>query len=113
MAKLSLETDNTQSISVMNVRGQVDSETAPELDSALSKLLTDGRNKIVLNMQAVEYMSSAGLRSLVKALKGAQGAGGDLRLASVPKAIEGILLTVGMMQMFKMFATSEEAAAGF
>ena len=113
MAKLSLETDNTQSVSVMKIKGQVDSENAPELDSALSNLLTDGRNKIVLNMQAVEYMSSAGLRALVKGLKGAQGLGGDLRLASVPKDIEGILLTVGMMQMFKLFATSEEAAAGF
>jgi len=113
MSTLSLETDNTQAVSVMNVKGRVDSETAPELDSALTKLLTDGKNKIVLNMQGVEYMSSAGLRSLVKALKGAQGAGGDMRLASVPKDIEGILLTVGMVQMFKMFSTSEEAAAGF
>jgi len=113
MSKLSLETDNTQSVSVMKVKGRVDSETAPELDSALSKLTADGRNKIVLNLQGVEYMSSAGLRSLVRALKDTQGSGGDLRLASVPQGIEGILLTVGMMQMFKMFPTSEEAAAGF
>ena len=113
MSKLSLETDNTQAVSVMKVHGRVDSETAPELDSALSKLTADGRNKIVLNLQGVAYMSSAGLRSLVRALKDTQGLGGDLRLASVPKDIEGILLTVGMMQMFKMFPTSEEAAAGF
>lgn len=113
MAKLSLETDNTQSVSVMTVRGQVDSETAPELDSALTKLLSDGRNRIVLNLQAVEFLSSAGLRALFKALKGAQGSGGDVRLASVSEPIEVILRTVGMMQMFKMFPTTEEAAAGF
>ena len=113
MSTLSLETDNTQAISIMKAKGRIDSESAPELDKALSKLITDGRNKIVLNLQGVEYMSSAGLRSLVKALKGAQGAGGDLRLASVPKEIEGLLLTVGMMQMFKLFSTSEEAVAGF
>jgi len=113
MSKLSLETDNTQSISVMKVIGRVDSETASELDNAISKLLTDGRNKIVLDLQAVEYISSAGLRSLVKALKESQGLGGDVRLASVSKSVEGVLLTVGMMQMFKMFSTSEEAAAGF
>ena len=113
MAKLSLETDNTQSVSVVTVRGQVDSETAPELDRAISKLLSDGRNRIILNLQAVEFLSSAGLRILVKALKGAQGSGGDIRLASVPEPVNGLLLTVGMMQMFKMFSTSEEAAAGF
>lgn len=113
MTKLSLETDNTQSVSVMKVKGQVDSETAPELDAALSKLLEDGRNRVVVNLQEVEFLSSAGLRALVKALKGAQGSGGDVRLASVPEPINGILLTVGMTQMFKMFATNEEAAAGF
>jgi anti-sigma B factor antagonist len=97
----------------MDVKGRVDSETAPELDTALSKLLADGRNKIVLNLQGVDYLSSAGLRALVKALKGAQGSGGDVRLASVSEPIKGILLTIGMMQMFKMFSTSEEAATGF
>ena len=113
MSILSLETDNTQAISIMKAIGRVDSESAPELDKALSKLITDGRDKVVLNLQGVEYMSSAGLRSLVKALKETQGSGGNLHLASVPKEIEGLLLTVGMMQMFKMFPTSEEAAADF
>jgi anti-sigma B factor antagonist len=113
MSILLLETDNTQSVSVMKVKGRVDSESAPELDNALSKLLADGRNKIVLDLQGVEYISSAGLRALVKALKGAQGSGGDVRLASVSEPIEVILRTVGMMQMFKLFSTSEEAATGF
>jgi anti-sigma B factor antagonist len=113
MSTLSIVTDNTQAVSVMNVRGRVDSETAPELDSALSKLLADGRDKIVLNLEKVDFLSSAGLRALVKALKGAQGSGGDVRLASVSEPIEVILRTVGMMQMFQMFPTSEEAAAGF
>lgn len=113
MSALSIVTDNTQAVSVMTVRGRVDSETAPELDSALSSLLSDGRNKIVLNLQGVDFLSSAGLRAMVKALKGAQGSGGDVRLASVSEPIEVILRTVGMLQMFKMFSTNEEAAAGF
>ena len=113
MATLSIETDNTHSISVMKVKGRVDSDTAPEFDYALSKLLDDNKNKIVLNLQGVEFLSSAGLRAMVKALKGAQSSGGDVRLASVSQPIEVILRTVGMMQMFKLFSTSEEAAAGF
>ena len=113
MSNLSIETDNTQNISVMKVKGRVDSETAPQFDSALSRLLNDNRNKIILNLQGVEFLSSAGLRAMVKALKDAQKSGGDVRLASVSQPIEVILRTVGMMQMFKMFSTSEEAAAGF
>jgi len=113
MANLFINTDNTQNVSIMQVKGRIDSDTAPELDSALSNLLNSNRNKIVLNLQAVDYLSSAGLRALVKALKDAQKSGGDLRLVSVSEPIEVILRTVGMMQMFKLFSTSEEAAAGF
>jgi anti-sigma B factor antagonist len=113
MSTLSFETDNLQSVSIMKVKGRVDSETAPELDTALTKLLNDGRSKIILNLQSVEFLSSAGLRALVKALKGAQKSGGDVRLAAVSQPIEVILRTVGMMQMFKMYSSSEEAAAGF
>jgi len=113
MDMLSIETDNRQSVSLMKVRGRVDSETAPELDDALTKLLQDNKNKIVLNLGDVNYMSYAGLRAIVKALKDAQKSGGDVRLASVSAPIEGILLTVGMMQMFKMFSTTEEALIGF
>jgi anti-sigma B factor antagonist len=113
MDMLSIETDSRQSVSVMKVKGRVDSETAPELDDALTKLLQNNKNKIILNLQDVNYMSSAGLRAMVKAYQSANKSGGDVRLAAVSEPIEVILRTVGMMQMFKMFSTSEEAAAGF
>ena len=113
MDNLLIVTDNLQSVSIMNVKGRVDSNTAPELESALENLLKNKKNKIVLNLKAVDYLSSAGLRALVKALKEAQQSGGDLHLAAVSKQIEVVLRTVGMMQMFKLFPTNEEALAGF
>jgi len=113
MAMLSIETDNTQSVSVMKVKGRVDSETAPELDDALTKLLQNNKNKIVLNLQGVDYMSSAGLRAMVKAYQNAKKSGGDVRLASVSTPVEVILRTVGMMQMLQMYPSDQEAAASF
>lgn len=113
MSALSFETDNTQSVSVMKVKGRVDSDSAPELETALTKLLNDGRNKIVLNLQNVDFLSSAGLRAIVKAYQGAKKSGGDVRLAAVSEPIEVILRTVGMMQMLKMYPTDQEAMASF
>ena len=113
MDNLLIVTDNLQSVSIMNVKGRVDSNTAPELDSALENLLKNEKNKIVLNLKAVDYLSSAGLRALVKALKEAQQSGGDLHLAAVSEPIEVVLRTVGMLQMFKMYSSEQEAMAGF
>lgn len=113
MQGLSLDIDNRQEISVMRVRGRVDSDTAPELDDALTKILQNNRNKIVLDLQGVDYMSSAGLRAMVKAYQTAKKSGGDLRLASVSHPVEVILRTVGMMQMLQMYPTDQEAMASF
>lgn len=113
MSSLSLETDNTREISVVKVKGRIDSETAPELDNALEKLLQENRNKIILDLQAVDYMSSAGLRAIVKSFQAAKKTGGDLRLASVSAPVEMILRTVGMMQMLQMYPTEQEAMASF
>ena len=110
---LSIETDNRQSISVVKVKGRVDSETAPELDDALTKLLQANRNQIVLNLQGVDYISSAGLRAVVKAYQAAKKSGWDVRLASISTPVEVILRTVGMMQMLQMYPTDQEAVASF
>ena len=113
MSTLSIDTDIGQPVSIVKVKGIVDSETAPKFESALLALLDQNCNKIVLNLENVEFLSSAGLRAMVQALKGAKDSKGDVHLASVPDHIKGILLTVGMMQMFKMYPSDEEAAAGF
>lgn len=113
MAMLSIVTANTQAVSVMKVQGRVDSDSAPELDEALGKLLQEGRNRIVLDLKGVDYISSAGLRAIVKAYQAATKSGGDLRLASVSNPVEVILRTVGMMQMLKMYPTEQEAVTSF
>jgi len=55
MSTLSLDTDNTRSISVMKVKGRVDSDTAPELDNALSKLLTDEETRSFLTWEVSTF----------------------------------------------------------
>jgi anti-sigma B factor antagonist len=113
MSTLFINTDVTGNVPVMKVSGRVDSETAPELDSALTKILSENHNRLILNLQDIEYMSSAGLRAMVKAYQAAQKSGGDLRLSAVSEPIEVILRTVGMMQMFQMFPSDQEAIASF
>jgi anti-sigma B factor antagonist len=110
MSNLSIVTDVRGLASVVTVSGRVDSETAPQLDDALAQVAAGGKNKIVLDLKGVDYMSSAGLRAIVKAGQAAQKAGGELRLSAVSQEIEVVLRTVGMLQMFKLYNSSGEAA---
>ncbi len=113
MLNISSDTDQVQGVSIIKVEGRVDSETAPQLEEALAALLNTHSNKIVVNLQGVDHMSSAGLRAIVKAYQQAENAGGSVRLAAVPQVIESILFTVGLNQMLIAYPTSQEAMAGF
>jgi anti-sigma B factor antagonist len=111
MSTLSISTSVSGDVSFVTVSGRVDSETAPQLDDALAKFTNGEGGKIVVNLRGVDYMSSAGLRALVKAYQAARKSGGDLRLAAVSNPVEVVLRTVGMMDMLKSYPTDKEAAS--
>ncbi len=56
----------------MTVAGRVDSSNANELDTLLAQLIEDKHFKLVLELTEVVYMSSAGLRGIVSALRSAK-----------------------------------------
>ena len=113
MSNLTIVTNQTGAVSIVTLSGRVDSSTAPQLDEALSALTSKGASKIVVNLGELEYISSAGLRALVKAAQAAKAGGGALKLASVPEAITSVMYTVGLNQVVESYADAEKAAASF
>ncbi len=81
----------------LNVEGQVDTVTAPELQQ---KILTSFQksNDVVLDLGQVGYMSSAGLRALLLGQKTAQSKGGKLHIINVQDPV---------MQVFQMSGFSK------
>lgn len=112
MDTFSVRSDTSGLVAVVTASGRVDSQTAPDLDAELTKVAA-AKNKIVLDLKGVDYLSSAGLRAIVKALQAAQKSGGGVKLASVSEPVETILRTVGMMEMLKMYPSVNDAVAGF
>ncbi len=113
MLNITSDPNQAQGISVLKVEGRVDSETSPQLEEALMGLLSGDQSKIIVNLQGVEFMSSAGLRAIVKAYQSAQKTGGSIRLAAVPESIESVMYTVGLNQMLVSYPTDQEAIVGF
>jgi anti-sigma B factor antagonist len=99
-------------VTVVSVTGRVDSITASALDSELEKIARE-HNKMVLDLKDVAYLSSAGVRAIVRVLQSAKKTGGGVKLASIPSHVADVLETVGMMQMLDVFPSVDEAVAGF
>ena len=112
MTSLSVQTEAKGSVFVVVASGRIDSESAPAFDEALTKALSENP-KLVLDLKSVEYMSSAGIRSVVKTSQASHKSGGAVKLAAVPESVNSILYTVGLNQMITSYATVEEAVASF
>jgi anti-sigma B factor antagonist len=113
MLNIASETDQAHGISVVRVEGRIDSDSTPQLEEALTALLDANCNKIVVNLKGVDYMSSAGLRAIMRAYQAAQKTDGSVRLAAVPEDIAAVMYTVGLNQLLVTYPTDEEAIAGF
>ncbi|MEP7133546.1 MAG: STAS domain-containing protein [Chloroflexota bacterium] len=112
MDKFSIQSAVSGTIAIVTANGRFDSETAPELDAELTKVV-GGNNKIVLDLKGVDYISSAGIRAIVKASQAAEKSGGSVKLAFVPESVNSILYTVGLNQKIGGYATVDEAVASF
>jgi anti-sigma B factor antagonist len=100
-------------VNVVSVGGRVDSAAAPDLEKSLQSLLDDHRNQLVLELADVEYMSSAGLRALVSALKAAKKGGGDLVIARPSTRVREVLDLAGLTSVFTLYDDVVEAVGSF
>lgn len=94
--------------------GRVDSSTAPQFSQALDALIGKGVYKIVIDMKALDYMSSAGFRALLSAQRNCKRYNrGEVILASVPTRIREALELAGFTDLFKTFPEPLEAVGSF
>ena len=110
-ATLTISTESFKRVDLITVAGRVDSNTAPQLDEVLNGLMDDGRHNLVLQLSAVDYMSSAGLRALVAALRECKKNRGDVRLTNLSQRVKEVLDLAGLDEMFQTF-DDETAAVG-
>lgn len=98
---------------VLTARGRIDSMTASRLGDALNTEIVAGKMLLVLDLAGVDYMSSAGLRELVNALKKVKRAGGDLRLAQPSRRVREVMEMAGLDTIFLIFETPGEAVESY
>lgn len=89
--------------------GRVDSVGAAELDQALEIAVAEGKYLIVLDMSAVRYINSAGLRILADVLTQNQANGGNLRLVNLNPKVQRVFQIIGFDKFFAAYATLEGA----
>lgn len=110
---MEINTSEMKRVMLFEVIGRVDSNNANELGAALDKTADDGHSNLVLDLGGVEYMSSAGLREMVRVLKRVKRTGGDLRIANPSDRVREVLELAGLDTIFEIYPTQVEAVGSF
>ncbi len=64
---MNITTERLGNTALIRASGDIDSETAPQLDHAFTSLANDGVRELSLNVEGVSFLSSAGLSVLISA----------------------------------------------
>lgn len=96
----------------VRLSGRLDTATAPTFDTRLLPLLGDSAiTALVLDLAALEYVSSAGIRSVVRARKALEGRGGTLALLNVQAPVQKVFDIVKALPADQIFGSAPELDA--
>ncbi|MDK9717737.1 MAG: STAS domain-containing protein [Trichlorobacter sp.] len=98
-------------VTVAALVGRMDAMTTVEFDRWFAEQLTNGKTRFVLDMQGLEYISSAGLRSLLAAAKQLKTKNGSLLLCRLGGTVEEVFRISGFLAILSTFPNVEEACA--
>jgi len=113
MSTLTLRVDPARNdMRTVVVGGRLDTHTYLELDQTLSPLLEDlSLHALVLDLRELQYISSAGVRSLFRARKALSARGGRVLVVNPQPQIQKVFDLVKAVPMHEIFASTAEADA--
>lgn len=107
---MKIETRQIDGAIILDVSGDIDLYNSPEIRKTLLESLRDKNAKrVVVNLQAVRYIDSSGVASLVEALKRARELNMRFILFGLSNAAREVLELSRLIKVFEVYGTEAEA----
>ncbi len=110
---LAVESTERDGVTVVKVQGFLDAHTAPSLDRELRRALAAGAARVVVDLEELTYISSAGLGVFLSYVEPLRDRGGDLRLCSLLPKVQRVFDIVGFSSVFQISGSVEDAIQTF
>jgi anti-sigma B factor antagonist len=110
---VSFETRIEDGVDVIDISGQLDAFTTPDVKAEFKKL-TDARHyKLVLNLEKVDYVNSTAIGAIVAVAQQVRRRKGDLKIFGMKPDIRKVFDLVGASKILGIFDTEKEAVGNF
>ena len=113
MANLEITSEEKKDITVLHLKGFLDAYTFQEFEDKLKDLITEEKVKIIVSMDELDYISSAGLGVFMSVIGQIRGKGGDIKLTQLNSKVYRVFELLGFTKLFQTFDNIEEAKENF
>ncbi|HEX6498805.1 MAG TPA: STAS domain-containing protein [Micromonosporaceae bacterium] len=110
--ELSLSTRTVDDRTVLEVGGEIDVYTAPQLREQLIAVVEGGARYVIVDLSRVDFLDSTGLGVLVGGLKRLRSVGGEFVLVCAHERLLKIFRITGLDRVFTLYDSVDAAAAG-
>jgi anti-sigma B factor antagonist len=94
---------------VIELEGEVDVYTAPQLKQQMINLLESGNKQMMIDLTKVEYLDSTALGVLIGGLKRMREMDGNMVLVCPSARIRRVFEITGLDKIFDIYNTADEA----
>ena len=101
-------------VTVLDLKGKMTLGEGDELlKDKINSLLSAGKKKLLLNLEGVPYIDSAGLGEVVRTYTTVSRQGGSLKLLNLTKRIEDLLSITKLLTVFDTVDSEAEAVKSY
>ena len=100
-------------INIYRLIGRLDSNTSQGFEQKLFQAISEGAKNMVVDFKDIDYISSAGLRVVLKAFKALQREDGRVILCSMQEYVREIFKMIGIDSFVPILDTMDDALKAF
>jgi len=111
---MQIEERSVGDVTILDLKGKMTLGEGDELlKDKINSLIHQGQRKLLLNLEGVPYIDSAGLGEIVRTYTTVSRQGGSLKLVNLTKRITDLLSITKLLTVFETFDAEQEAIASF
>ena len=109
---MDLDIRQSGTVCILKLKGRlVSGDALKQFESAFLQALASGHIFLVLDLEALPYIDSSGIGSVVNALRQANKAGGSVKLVNPSTFVAKTFKMVGILSLFSVYESAEDALA--
>jgi len=100
-------------VSTFKLQGRLDSNTSQSFEKRLLDTISDGIKNVIIDFKDLDYISSAGLRVILKATKTLKREDGKIMLCSMQDYVKEVFEIAGFDSFLPIVPTMDDALKSF